>query len=116
MVQAAAFTRHLPQLTKLIFLSSAIHMTVFMLSSSLVFAVGQVQDVGLIFLSAMASDIADIGDDAGLSDREIISTTLVCLTASTALVGLFIIAVGACPPDVGVLAADWLISRSTFRL
>ncbi|KAK9847078.1 hypothetical protein WJX84_002130 [Apatococcus fuscideae] len=92
--QAAAFNRHLPQLTKLIFLSSAIHMAVFMLSSSLVFAVGQVQDVGLIFLSAMASDIADIADAEGIPDHEVISTTLVCLTCSTALVGVFITLVG----------------------
>ena len=93
-MQAAAFTRHLPQLTKLIFLSSAIHMVVFSLSSSLVFAVGQVQDVGLIFLSAMASDIADIADAEGIPDHEVISTTLVCLTCSTALVGVFITSVG----------------------
>lgn len=49
---------HLPQLAKLAFLASAIHQTVFLLSSTLPFAVGQVQDVGLIFLSAMASSIA----------------------------------------------------------
>lgn len=56
--QDETYEAYLPQLAKLAFLSSAVHQTVFLLCSTLPFAVGQVQDVGLIFLSAMASSIA----------------------------------------------------------
>lgn len=56
--QAPVYAPHLALLAKLLFLSSAIHQLIFVLASSLPFAVGQVQDVGLIFLSAMASSVA----------------------------------------------------------
>ena len=57
-LQAPVYAPHLAILVKLMFLSSAIHQLVFVLSSGLPFAVGQVQDVGLIFLSAMATSVA----------------------------------------------------------
>jgi SulP family sulfate permease len=49
-----AFSSSLPQLIKLVTFSCVVHQLCFTLSSSLPFAVGQVQDAGLIFLSAMA--------------------------------------------------------------
>ena len=51
---AATYAR----LVKLVLFSSAVHQAVFVTTSSLVFAVGQVQDAGLIFLSKMATNIA----------------------------------------------------------
>lgn len=47
------------QLVKLVLFSSAVHQTAFTSFSSLPFAIGQVQDAGLIFLSQIASDVAD---------------------------------------------------------
>ena len=54
----------------------------------------QVQDVGLIFLSAMASAIVHEGSKKGTPESEILGTTLLTLTASTFVVGLLIIIVG----------------------
>ena len=47
------YAPYLDRLTKLGFLASGLHQLVFTLSSSLPFAVGQVQDVGLVFLASM---------------------------------------------------------------
>ena len=52
---AATYAR----LVKLVLFSSAVHQTVFVTTSSLVFAVGQVQDAGLIFLSSMANQVVE---------------------------------------------------------
>ena len=49
-----AFEAIMPSLVKLVLFSSMLHQLSFTFSSSLPFAVGQVQDAGLIFLSAMA--------------------------------------------------------------
>lgn len=54
----------------------------------------QVQDVGLIFLSAMASAIVHEGVGKGTAEAEILGTTLLTLTLSTFIVGLLIIVVG----------------------
>ena len=54
----------------------------------------QVQDVGLIFLSAMASSIVHEGLKKETADADILGTTLLTLTASTFIVGLLIILVG----------------------
>lgn len=52
-------------------------------------SVGQVQDAGLIFLSAMASFIAQYEREKGRSGF-IIPTTLVALSLATSLVGIVI--------------------------
>lgn len=54
----------------------------------------QVQDVGLIFLSSMATSIAREGVANGIPTSDILGTTLVTITISTLLVGLLIILVG----------------------
>ena len=54
----------------------------------------QVQDVGLIFLSAMASSIVHEGLSKKTAEADILGTTLLTLTASTFVVGLLIILVG----------------------
>ena len=48
-----------PALVKLVLFSSMVHQASFSAFSSLPFSIGQVQDAGLIFLSKMASDLAD---------------------------------------------------------
>ena len=53
-----------PALVKLVLFSSAVHQTAFTTFSSLPFAIGQVQDAGLIFLSQIAGDIAEEMIDA----------------------------------------------------
>jgi SulP family sulfate permease len=57
--------------------------------------VGQVQDVGLIFLSAMATSIAVACQRDGYTPAEALGTSLLTMAASTALVGLVLLAVGA---------------------
>ncbi len=52
------------------------------------------QDAGLIFLSSMASTLADYCRQHKLSDAVLLSTTLVLLSLSTALVGLSLILMG----------------------
>lgn len=54
----------------------------------------QVQDVGLIFLSAMATAIVHEGTAKGIEKADILGTTLLTLTLSTFIVGLLIILVG----------------------
>eukprot|EP01039_Chlorochromonas_danica_P001409 gene1409-1532_t len=86
-----AFLPHLPQLVKLVLFSSAMHQLCFTLCSSLPFAVGQVQDAGLIFLSAMAASIAKGCQASGQADA-LLPTTLVVLALCTAALGLLLIA------------------------
>ncbi len=74
-------------LARLFFFASAMHQAVFNLLSALPFAMGQVQDVGIIFLSAIASSVAAICADAGESPAVATATALVAMSASTLLVG-----------------------------
>ena len=62
--------------------------------SSLPFAIGTVQDAGLIFLSAMSNIIANnILEDGGTAE-EVLSTTLVILPLGTAALGIVLIIMG----------------------
>lgn len=54
----------------------------------------QVQDVGLIFLSAMASAVVNECYSAHVSEADTVATALLTLTLSTSLVGLLIILTG----------------------
>jgi hypothetical protein len=74
--------------------SSALHQAAFAALSSMPFAVGQVQDVGLIFLSAIASAVVDQCSAAGLSGADTLSTALASLTTATFIVGVLIIGTG----------------------
>ena len=80
------------QLVKLCLFSSAVHQAVFTATSSLPFAIGQVQDAGLIFLSKMACDLANEMEHE--PPEALLSTVLVTLSASTALLGLALIITG----------------------
>lgn len=87
--QHEVYRPFLESFCRLFFLSSALHQMVFNIYSTLPFAMGQVQDVGVVFLKAMASSIA--GD---MSDvKRAVSTSLVCMTLSTLIVGTCVLVV-----------------------
>ena len=56
----------------------------------------QVQDVSLIFQSAMATSIAAMCAAAGYQPEEALGTTLVTLVIATFVAGVLIMLVGAC--------------------
>jgi hypothetical protein len=95
-----AFQSHMNALSKLVIFSSLIHQLAFTLFSGLPFAIGTVQDAGLIFLSAMANIIANeiLNDDedgeGGGTIEEVVSTTLVLLPLGTALLGVVLMVMG----------------------
>ena len=91
--QHPVYRPFLGQLARLSFLASAIHQAAFTALSSLPFAVGQVQDVGLILLSSIATAVADRGLKGGASARDVVATALVTLALATAAVGASIVAV-----------------------
>eukprot|EP00048_Salpingoeca_helianthica_P005435 m.87854 g.87854 ORF g.87854 m.87854 type:complete len:936 (+) comp13596_c0_seq1:303-3110(+) len=84
----------MPYVVKLVILSSLIHQACFTLKSSLTFAIGQVQDAGLIFLSAMASSIVSQTRERGATHDEILATVLCWLALSTAMLGLGLMITG----------------------
>ena len=89
-----AFRTAIPALSKLVIFSSVVHQLTFTALSSLPFAIGQVQDAGLIFLSAMADAIAECMLRDGADTDEIVSTTVAILGLSTACLGLVLILMG----------------------
>ncbi|KDO21464.1 hypothetical protein SPRG_12507 [Saprolegnia parasitica CBS 223.65] len=87
------FTTFMPALAKLVLLSSVVHQIMFTTLSSLPFAIGQVQDAGLIFLSAMATSICNtLGEDVPLEAK--VTTVLVTIGLSTAALGMTLVAIG----------------------
>lgn len=88
------FDSHMNALSKLVIFSSLMHQLGFTLFSSLDYAIGMVQDAGLIFLSHMANTIADRMINDGHSEQEILSTTLVLLCFGTAALGVVLIMMG----------------------
>ncbi|KAG7342971.1 sulfate permease family protein [Nitzschia inconspicua] len=88
------FSTNMNALSKLLIFSSLVHQLGFLIFSSLPFAIGTVQDAGLIFLSTMANTIANTMIEDGHSEDEILSTTLALLCSGTALLGLVLIAMG----------------------
>jgi hypothetical protein len=94
--KAPVFHPYRNQLAKLVISSSLVHQLGFTLFSSLPFAIGTVQDAGLVFLSAMSSTIADrmMTQEKDVTDAAILSTTLVLLSLGTAVLGLVLMALG----------------------
>jgi hypothetical protein len=96
--KAPVFHPYRNQLAKLVISSSLVHQLGFTLFSSLPFAIGTVQDAGLVFLSAMSSTIADrmmmAAQEKDVTDAAILSTTLVLLSLGTAVLGLVLMALG----------------------
>lgn len=87
--RAHAFKTNEAALAKLVLFSSIIHQTIFCLKSSLPFAIGQVQDAGLIFLSTMATAIS-----VHLTEKDAIPTTLFVLSLSTFSLGISVYIIG----------------------
>jgi SulP family sulfate permease len=89
------FQPHMNALSKLVLFSSLMHQLGFTLFSSLPFAIGTVQDAGLIFLSFMSNRIATVimEQEDGTAEA-VLSTTLVLLAGSTATLGLVLMLMG----------------------
>jgi len=88
------FRPYLSVLMKLTVVSGAIHQITFSTVSSLPFAVGQVQDAGLIFLSSMARDLVSRLQEKGVDDMSILATVTIGLSLYTAVLGCALILVG----------------------
>jgi sulfate permease, SulP family len=88
------FQPYMNALSKLVIFSSLIHQLSFVLFSSMPFAIGTVQDAGLIFLSSMANTIANEMLSNGASHKAVVSTSMVLLSAGTALLGVILIVIG----------------------
>ena len=84
------------QLVKLVLFSAAVHQTAFTTTSSLPFAIGQVQDAGLIFLSKIAADVAEAMKDEPV--EHMVATALTTLAISTGLLGLALMVTGCAAP------------------
>ena len=96
-LRAPAYKAHpelMPKFVSLMYLSSACQQVVFSLLSPLTFAIGQVQDVGLILISAIATDVAARGSAAGLGIDAIVATVLTFSTLFTLVVGILIVLTG----------------------
>jgi len=83
-----AFGPYMPVLIKLTVISGMMHQICFSALSSLPFAVGQVQDAGLIFLSGMAANIVQYCKSHGHNDEALLATVTIGLSISTALLGI----------------------------
>ncbi|CAM9352702.1 unnamed protein product, partial [Choristocarpus tenellus] len=90
----SAFGPFLPRLVKLTLFSGGVHQACFSSLSGLPFAVGSVQDAGLIFLSAIASTVVAFGREKGIDSNEMISTVCFVLCSCTAILGAALVAVG----------------------
>ncbi|TYZ58433.1 hypothetical protein PybrP1_000244 [[Pythium] brassicae (nom. inval.)] len=91
------FQPYMTDLIKLVLVSAAVHQLCFTLTSSLSFAIGQVQDAGLIFLSAMATATVQAlreADGAAFTMDEVLATVLFTLAGSTALLGVALVITG----------------------
>jgi SulP family sulfate permease len=89
-----AFSKEMNALSKFVIFSSLVHQLGFLLFSSLNFAIGTVQDAGLIFLSSMSNTIANNILDDGGTKKEVLSTTLVLLSLGTLMLGLVLVLMG----------------------
>jgi len=89
-----SFAPYIPVLIKLTLVSGMIHQICFSLLSSLPFAVGQVQDAGLIFSSQMAATMSLYCRSKGYDDDTMLATVTVGLGLATALLGIGLVIIG----------------------
>lgn len=92
-----AFAAVMPQLSRLLVLSNAAQQLVATLMSGLPFAVGQVQDLGLIFLNAMTSDIAE--QLRGEAEAKVVGTAMLACALSTIALGIALVFFGRHAPS-----------------
>jgi len=90
----AAFQPYLNVLIKMTVISGVVHQLCFSTLSKLPFAVGQVQDAGLIFLSSMAGTLVTACRDRDADDETLLATATVGLSLCTALLGLSLVWIG----------------------
>eukprot|EP00934_Nitzschia_sp_Nitz4_P001552 Nitzschia sp. Nitz4//scaffold26_size159584//101683//103329//NITZ4_002500-RA/size159584-processed-gene-0.80-mRNA-1//-1//CDS//3329545109//1552//frame0 len=91
--QDPAFAPYTPVLIQLTLVSGVIHQLAFVFFSSLEFAVGSVQDAGLIFLSHMATQL--VHDCGGVDNMPVVlATTTIGLSLCTALLGVALVIIG----------------------
>lgn len=88
------FAPYRPLLIKLTLVSAFVHQIMFSLFSTLPFAMGQVQDAGLIFLSQMARSVVELCKEKKASPEDTMNTVLWTLAVSTAVLGFFLVLTG----------------------
>ena len=87
---------YIPTLIRLTTMSGIVHQVMFSTFSSLPFAIGQVQDAGLIFLSKIAGNVVSYcrkREDI-CTDEQILATTTIGLGLCTSMLGVGLIIVG----------------------
>ena len=89
-----AFADYMPVLIKLTLFSGVVHQLCFSFFSTLKFAVGSVQDAGLIFLSSMAHDMVRYCRDHNYDDDVMLATVTVGLGMAAAALGAGLILIG----------------------
>jgi SulP family sulfate permease len=94
-----AFGPFMPVLTRLVLVSGLVHQLCFSTFSSLPFAIGQVQDAGLIFLSSMASSVVSFltspANSASYDDLQLLATVTIGLSLATAALGVGLVMIGS---------------------
>jgi len=90
------FDQYRSTLTKLVILSAAIHQSCFTLKSTLPFSIGQVQDVGLIFLGSIANALVHWRTSRGvaITDDVLLAFVLTALQAATFFTGVLLTTIG----------------------
>eukprot|EP00535_Pseudo-nitzschia_heimii_P013035 CAMPEP_0197194584 /NCGR_PEP_ID=MMETSP1423-20130617/29517_1 /TAXON_ID=476441 /ORGANISM="Pseudo-nitzschia heimii, Strain UNC1101" /LENGTH=616 /DNA_ID=CAMNT_0042648031 /DNA_START=127 /DNA_END=1977 /DNA_ORIENTATION=+ len=86
-----AFAEYMPVLIKLTMVSGMVHQLCFSIFSTLKFAVGSVQDAGLIFLSKMAADMVVYCRVNNHDDETMLATVTVGLGGAAAALGVGLI-------------------------
>lgn len=89
-----AFSPYMPVLVKLTVVSGMVHQICFSTFSTLPFAVGQVQDAGLIFLSSMARSMVQYCQNQGYTDEAMLATVTIGMGIATALLGFALVLIG----------------------
>ena len=92
--QDEAFNPYMNILIKLTVTSGVVHQICFSTLSTFPFAVGQVQDAGLIFLSSMSAALVRYSKSQGADDETLLATATVGLSLCTAVLGLALIVIG----------------------
>mmetsp|Transcript_6977 Transcript_6977/g.19685 ORF Transcript_6977/g.19685 Transcript_6977/m.19685 type:complete len:866 (+) Transcript_6977:118-2715(+) len=94
--QEPEFQPYQSKLVRLVFLSAATHQLVFTCRSCVPGAVGQVQDVGLIFLSSISTAVVLRGRESHAGFEDTLASVLLLLTLTTTLVGIMVVVVARC--------------------
>ncbi len=90
----AVYAPYMQVLAKLLLLSSALHQLTMSCFSGFPFAIGQVQDAGLIFLHKMTYHVAVRLEAAGEPPEVILATALLTTALSTLSLGFMMILIG----------------------